>query len=108
MRNEESPYHLSMLKNIVDIHYGFTKSSQCINSILGSHDQAGNRKNRWEAWRLFCFSLWWERQLAYKGSMPHVVAAANKLRLEEPALTDEYTPPEFIHEDSHNRVLGQS
>ncbi|CDJ44731.1 hypothetical protein ETH_00011500 [Eimeria tenella] len=44
MRNEEAPYHLSMLKNIINVHHGFTKSSQCINSILGSHDQAGNRQ----------------------------------------------------------------
>ncbi|CDJ28678.1 1,4-alpha-glucan branching enzyme, putative [Eimeria mitis] len=113
MRGEEAAYHLPMLKNIINIHHGFTKSSQCINSILGSHDQAGNRsggqtdgkhgqyfvslfggRHNWHT-RAQC-RMWYSLQ---------AVTAANKLRLEYPALTDEYCAPVFVHEDPTNRVI---
>ncbi|XP_026194494.1 uncharacterized protein LOC34620023 [Cyclospora cayetanensis] len=158
MRNEEVPHHLSMIKNIVNIHQGFSKSSQCVNSILGSHDQAGNRKgghtdgkqgkffvslignrHNWHS-RAQC-RMWYSLQAvsrglpmlfmgsethqdgywnvepgrcmdwslmedAYAQQMMKLVAAANRLRLSLPELTDEHCTPQFFHENSTNRVLG--
>uniref|UniRef100_A0A0G4G7K6 1,4-alpha-glucan branching enzyme n=1 Tax=Chromera velia CCMP2878 TaxID=1169474 RepID=A0A0G4G7K6_9ALVE len=44
MKGEKSEHHFGMLRGMVDLHKGFWKSSQATNSILGSHDQAGNRQ----------------------------------------------------------------
>ncbi|PHJ25713.1 alpha catalytic domain-containing protein [Cystoisospora suis] len=43
-RGQDGNYHADMLKALIDIHRGFVKSHQCINSVLGSHDQAGNKQ----------------------------------------------------------------
>ncbi|KAF8819808.1 alpha amylase, catalytic domain-containing protein [Cardiosporidium cionae] len=45
IRNQDRKHHMAMLKNMISLHDGFSFSHQCIKSILGSHDQAGNRRN---------------------------------------------------------------
>jgi 1,4-alpha-glucan branching enzyme len=36
---------LALLKSIVNLHPGFPRSSSAVNSVLGSHDQCGDRHN---------------------------------------------------------------
>ncbi|MGA1870859.1 MAG: alpha-amylase family glycosyl hydrolase [bacterium] len=41
-----NPYHrIAMLKAIIDMHWGFPSSCSGVNSVLGSHDQCGDRHN---------------------------------------------------------------
>ncbi|MBF0199463.1 MAG: alpha amylase C-terminal domain-containing protein [Planctomycetes bacterium] len=42
---ENSDKCLRMLKSMIGLHSGFPNSKSAINSILGSHDQCGDRKN---------------------------------------------------------------
>jgi len=37
------PTRLTLLKSILDLHVGFPRSCSAINSVLGSHDQCGDR-----------------------------------------------------------------
>ncbi|PFH38285.1 alpha amylase, catalytic domain-containing protein [Besnoitia besnoiti] len=43
-RGQDGSHHIDMLRAMIDVHKGFSKSHQCVNSVLGSHDQAGNKQ----------------------------------------------------------------
>nr|AAU01394.1 putative 1,4-alpha-glucan branching enzyme 2 [Toxoplasma gondii] len=159
-RGQDGNHHLDMLRAMIDVHRGFRMSHQGVNSLLGSHDQAGNKqgghtdgragryfvdlfggRNNWHSraqcrmWyslQAVCRGLpmmfmgtethqdkWWNVDEQHKMNwnfvenhdplaeqMMNLVAAANKLRLSFPSLTDDHAPVRFCHLDYQNRVLG--